>query len=343
MALRSPTTSARPERQDDSVPEATHSASLTGPRDADHGRTVLGRGVFNRRRVVWCGVLLGLVVLVSGLDRDAAAPVGGAGLAGTAAPPHSLQTLRLASFNIHAGRDASGHFDLSRTAATLAGADVVGLNEVRGYWRTASGDQAQHLGALLEMQWAFAPSERRWWNDCWGNGLLSRHPVRGWQSHPLINTRGKAFRNYILAELTLQGRPVQLAVTHVDNFQDHAAQMATIAELFLSLSEPAVLMGDLNATSDDPVLARLLATPGVIDAVAEVEGVDHAGRIDWILVRGLRVVAAEVRDDGASDHPCLFVELALEEQQSERRSFTPGSTLAFGPGPEIHREMRRPR
>jgi hypothetical protein len=66
----------------------------------------------------------------------------------------------------------------------------------------------------------------------------------------------------------------------------------------------------LNSEAGEAELRRLLAAPGVIDAVGQKLGAAAPPRIDWIFVRGLRVLDAGLRDNGASDHPMAWAELA---------------------------------
>ncbi len=71
-------------------------------------------------------------------------------------------------------------------------------------------------------------------------------------------------------------------------------------------------MGDMNSLPDDPQIQRLLATPGVTDAIAS--GMPQPpSHIDWIFTRGLQTVAAGMIDHGASDHPCYWAELEVRD------------------------------
>ncbi len=83
---------------------------------------------------------------------------------------------------------------------------------------------------------------------------------------------------------------------------------------YLALPPPAVLMGDLNSEAKEPEICRLLAASDVIDAVGQKLGAAAPPRIDWVFVRGLRVLDAGLRDNGASDHPLAWAELALLEK-----------------------------
>ena len=72
-------------------------------------------------------------------------------------------------------------------------------------------------------------------------------------------------------------------------------------------------MGDLNVTADDPTLAAVLETKGVVDALSVAAEPPPAGRIDWILARGLECIAAGAEDHGESDHPLIWAELKPPE------------------------------
>lgn len=290
----------------------------------------------SRRRRIRRGLLALLCLaglLAWGSDRRPSAGARGWGLnePASAATPFLLPAasrgrLRLGSFNIHAGRNAAGQPVLARTAATLGELDLIGLYEVRGpgLWPANSADQAELLGQRLDLAWLFAPSERRWWHDHRGNALLSNRPVQAWRRVPLPGTRGKAYRNYLLADVPLDGRTLKLLLTHLDTADDHDRQLAIVADCFLALPMPAVLMGDLNCAADHPDLARLLNTAGVVDCLAVSPSSDAPpGRIDWILVRGLHVVRAGWRDLGASDHPLVWAELALPPTALAREAALP--------------------
>jgi endonuclease/exonuclease/phosphatase family metal-dependent hydrolase len=232
-----------------------------------------------------------------------------AGLA-TACPPR----LRLATFNIHTGRGTDRREDLDRIARLLEGFDVVGLNEVRGPYWWEKRDQACRLAERLHLPWLHAPAERRWLYGTFGNAVLARLPCTAWQRIPLARLRGKSCRNVLLVRFTWNGGSLHVLITHLDRHSDldRREQLRTVGELFLALAEPAVLMGDLNTPRADPALARLLAAPGVLDPLAELDptGPDH---IDWILIRGLRPTAAGMVHTPASDHPLVWVELAAPQ------------------------------
>lgn len=253
------------------------------------------------------GILIGLVVW-DGADRRAADATQILPQGSSAAEWRSeTRTLKLASFNIHSGKGTDGKLSLPRVAELLGDYDVVGLYEVRG---TADSNQAATLAALVQAAWLFAPTERQWWADHFGNALLHRLPVKTAVRIPLINTRGKAFRNAVLSIASLQTADVRILSVHVDRERDRRSQLQTVIELFLNLKPPCVLMGDLNTTADDPLLVKLLEQPDVQSPLHNTLGSALPSQnIDWIFTRGFQTRSAKLVENAASDHPLLQAEL----------------------------------
>jgi endonuclease/exonuclease/phosphatase family metal-dependent hydrolase len=266
----------------------------------------------------WAAVWL-LAALVGGVvgwgsDRtpaDATAPLTIHGRAEHAELPGPR--LRVGGFNIHGGKGHDGERDLGRIAAAIerAGLDIVGLNEVHGFaWGTPQS-QAEDLGGRLGMASLFAPTERRYWHDDFGNALLASVRPTSVQRIPLPGTQGYKYRNVVLSHHRVGGRTLHFLTTHIDRVQDRERQLREVIALFLALDEPCVLVGDFNTTADDPQIRALLARPGVHDAVAEGLQQDVPGRIDWVITRGLKTVAAGCDEDGSSDHPLVWAEVEL--------------------------------
>ncbi len=278
----------------------------------------------------WKAVALGLLFALAGLviwngaDRkasDATQP-----LSQSPAPKalrSAPQTLKLGSFNIHSGKGRDGVLNLSRTAELLSDIDFVGLYEVRATSQTNQPNQAASLASLCEAAWLFAPTEQQWWTNHFGNGLLFRRPLRSVMRIPLVNTRGKAYRNSILSTVELEHADVQIISVHIDRENDRRSQLQSMIDLFLGLQAPCVLMGDLNTTEGDPLLIGLRDRQGVHSPLHEsLEQGPPSGTIDWIFTRGLKTISAALIDNGASDHPFVKVELApldLPEDDRQQR------------------------
>lgn len=239
--------------------------------------------------------------------RTHAGPAGGESLSRTPSNNIVRKTLRVGTFNIHSGVGSDGKLDLARIAAELEGFDLLGLNELRGGWLWAEANQAQLLGEKLKMPFLFAPTERRWGGEHFGNGMLCSLPVKNWLRIPLPSQAKKGLRNMLLATVDFGGRDVRVLITHIDRSIDCQKQLGIVIAMFLSLDEPAVLMGDLNSPADDEQLQALLAREGVHDVT------DGRGGIDWIITRGFKTVQAEVRETEASDHPLVWAQLRLDK------------------------------
>ena len=266
----------------------------------------------------WKAVTFGLSLLLVGLivwdgaDRratDATNP-----LLQNSAPQKlrsAPQTLKLGSFNIHSGKGSDGKRNLPRIAELLSDVDYVGLYEVRANSDGNQPNQAAALARLRDAAWLFAPTERQWWSDHFGNGLIHQIPVRSVFRIPLINTRGKAYRNAIVSTVALEKTDVRIIAVHVDSESDRRLQLQAMIDLFLNLKEPCVLMGDMNTLGDDPMLVSLRKQSGVRSPLHESLAVAPPSQtIDWIFTRGLTTLSAALVENTASDHPYLKAELA---------------------------------
>jgi len=266
-------------------------------------------------------------VVWQGSHRASTGPASGIVLEGNVAAsqlpsdgPAEPATLHVASFNIHGGRGTDGVCDLSRIAGLVRGFDFIGLNEVHGSGTSGPEPQVALLGRDLHQQWLFAPTERRWWHDHFGNGALTNLPVSRWYRIPLPSTQARGFRNLIWFAVLWRGQTINVLVTHLDRQVDRELQLQQVLALFQSLSPPALLLGDLNTTRADPVLAGFLKTSGAIDLVGPpADPGNDDGRIDWILSRGLERVAAGSVVNGASDHPFVWAEVRLPDAIPDSR------------------------
>lgn len=255
-------------------------------------------------------VILVATGIVAGTHRYPAGDAAGTYLQGSV--PFTTTrptTVRLATYNIHSGRTTAGAGNLELTARTLEGFDVIALNEVAGLGVFTDRNQAEQLGRHLQLMWLFAPSERRMGMDSFGNGLLSRFPTIHWERTQLASVQEHAGRSMLYTQLDVGSTKLHLLVGHIARGADHDAQLKTITQRFVALPTPAVLIGDLNTERGDAIFQSLLQMPGVTDAI----GAKEPRRIDWILVRGAKVLGTGSKDLGASDHPLFWAEISLGE------------------------------
>jgi endonuclease/exonuclease/phosphatase family metal-dependent hydrolase len=239
------------------------------------------------------------LILWDGNQKIPSGPAEGASLAGNpSATQPAGPTLRVATFNIDGGA-----LGLDRVAHALAGFDLAGLQEVHG-----SG-QTDFLSQSLKQPGLYAPVETQWWFKSFGNAAFTDLPVVHWERIPISSNNSDSNRNVILLRAEFAGRPLNVLITHIDRRQDHAAEIRDVAHLFLSLQEPAILMGDFNLTQDqaghdnDPDIAALVSSPGVIDPLAKA--------YDRIFARGFVALKSGYVEEHASDHLLAWAELQL--------------------------------
>jgi len=291
-----------------------HSPDDKPPAEAGRRMTASHR----RRRRVLLVLALGIALYATYAGRRTPVePQHGVGISWPeAAQPVAKTPFRVAIYNIRRGKGTDGVRDLSRTAAVLRGADLIGLNELAGPTLWGRGDHAERLGQSLGIGWQFAPNQYRWHRYHFGNGLLSRLEVGRWTSEPLIYERGKSHshRNLLKAEVMVAGRPIVFMVTHLDRGAIRPAQLQHVLDEFVQYN-PAILAGDLNTTAADPLLIAFFADSNNVDAIARaLDAADDRGRIDWIITRGLRVLGGGMEPVGVSDHPCYWVDVELVDE-----------------------------
>ena len=196
--------------------------------------------------------------------------------------------------------------DLNRTAQAIRGADIIALQEVHACWKT---NQAEQLAKATGLGCLFIPTLRRWFRDYRGNGLLTRFPLKHWQTHLLPNVTGHRYRVYSVAEVELDSAILSILFTHLHTRQDREQQLKIVLDHFGILPLPAILLGDLNTTGEDPTFKQYLPTDAT-DAVGNALGAQDAPeRIDWILARGLDINGGGFLGKGVSDHPYYWVEV----------------------------------
>jgi endonuclease/exonuclease/phosphatase family metal-dependent hydrolase len=216
--------------------------------------------------------------------------------------------------NIHHAEGTDGKVDVARIASLIkdSHADIVGLQEVdRGVERTARRDLLKEIADLAGMHFAFGKNLDHQGGD-YGNALLTSRPILSVGNRLLSNTDGSEPRGVLQVVLDVEGTQVLVLTTHLDHRKADPQRVAS-ADAILEMAHafgtgPIVAMGDFNDTPGSTTWTRL--TTVFADTWAAVGTGDGftipveapAKRIDWILVRGLDPVSAEVLKSDASDH-----------------------------------------
>jgi endonuclease/exonuclease/phosphatase family metal-dependent hydrolase len=204
--------------------------------------------------------------------------------------------MRVITYNIQYGKGRDGRYDIDRTAAALAGADIIGLQEVEAYWER-SGDlhQVERIlarfdgyhsvfGATVDIHKVVGgrPVRRQF-----GNAILSRWPILTTRTFlfPKLGPLNAHSIQRGLTEATID-TPIGLLRVYTSHFShlcdeerlEHAnvtldVHRRAVTEGPVSsgdhpdiswLESPppavpaeAILMGDLNLTPDGPVYPLL--------------------------------------------------------------------------------------
>ena len=160
-------------------------------------------------------------------------------------------------------------FEVMAKAILACEADVVGLNEMRGAGSSAEyEEQVERLAALTGMPYFYFAKAI----DCpgggpYGNGLLSKYPIKETEIIPIPNPETKTEGNYyeprviLHATVDIEGRDVEFFVTHVGLAAEEKELAIKTLMPFVSITDnPVIVMGDFNMTSDDPIMKPLMNT-----------------------------------------------------------------------------------
>ena len=234
------------------------------------------------------------------------------------------------SFNIRHGVGTDNLLDLDRIARVVAGsgAELVGLQEVDRHFGSRSNfvDQATYLADALGMEVVFganldldplAPGEAR---RQYGNAILSRHPITGWDNTLLPRLPTSEQRGLLHATVDVDGTTVEAYATHLqfDSPTERGQQVQAILGTIGRPDTSVVLLGDLNAAPDTPEVAALVdqltdawVSAGVGDGNT-FSSQTPTSRIDYVLTsRDVTARTAAVIASDASDHRPVVATLTL--------------------------------
>jgi endonuclease/exonuclease/phosphatase family metal-dependent hydrolase len=225
--------------------------------------------------------------------------------------------IRVGTYNIHYGYDTFWHFNLEEMARTIeeSEADIVALQEVDTGRITSYGvDDALWLARRLGMQVVYQPTVEH----LTGVALLLRIPVEesgGWLLTSSEEQTGIAWAQVRTADGALNAYGLWLGLSA----DERARQIEdALTKLDLAGETPLVLGGDFNSTPDSPTHQRL-ESAGLLDPFAELNrepapsspAVNPTEHIDFVWVRGLEPVDAQVLPSLTSDHRMVVIEARL--------------------------------
>jgi hypothetical protein len=279
-----------------------------------------------RRRRGWAAALTATVLAVAvvevlawGARREPARAAGGGPIPPAAASAPIAGTggatgLRVAQFNIRGGAWRDPAAEVSANAACLKDVDIAALAEVRGAGPFGRGEnQAAMLARETGLTALFAPTERRWWSERFGNALLSARPILRWERASLPHQVGLSYRGLLAADVQIGDRTVRVLVTQID-IGDKNLQVAAVDAVFRNAPSPAVLLADMGPAEplpDEP-LRRLIGDPAFLVFTNQPPFPAAQAQGGYVIAKGFRRVASSFCKGGASPHPRLAVELAFE-------------------------------
>ena len=245
--------------------------------------------------------------------------------------------LRIMSFNTqHCMNFVTRKIDFEIMAETIreAGADIVGLQEIRGegQHRGEYEAQAKILGEMLGFNYYFAEAIRFGGVDPYGNALLSRFPITRAETvmipDPAVRlVPGGYYETRCVLSATLDtGTPegLNVLVSHFGlNPDEHRLAVKTVAGLLPA--ERGVLMGDLNMKPGNlklrPIRRKLTDTAAFLapgDNGYTFPSDRPSRKIDYIFVtRDLTVGACSVFPKVASDHRALLADITVDDRKEK--------------------------
>jgi endonuclease/exonuclease/phosphatase family metal-dependent hydrolase len=222
--------------------------------------------------------------------------------------------LRIATYNIHYGYDTYWHFSLDAIAETIAAsdADVVTLQEVdTGRLTSYAVDDALYLSRRVRMNVAFLPTVEH----LTGIAILYRGEAQELEQRLLSSRQEQT--GILHVAIKTGDRPLHAFGIWMGLSNEDTLTQITEAVNFIAGRTPAVFGGDFNAEPDSQV-AQIVKEAGFVDPFVALginpppltdPAINPTARIDFVWVRGLTPIYAQVPASLASDHRMVVVEV----------------------------------
>ena len=243
---------------------------------------------------------------------------------------------RIMTYNVHRCVGVDGRLDTQRIAEVIAQCrpDVVALQELDvGRARTGGVDQAHEIAEQLGMKFHFHPA---FWveEEAYGDAILTACPLRLCRAGPLPGLpRFKRVepRGALWVKIDIGGVEVDVVNTHLGlvPHEQRAQASALGGEEWLGhpdCTDPAILLGDFNATPHHTAYRRLAARLndaqllcGRRRSLATYPSRMPMLRIDHVFVsRSIRITNVHTPKSGAartaSDHLPLVVDFRVDRK-----------------------------
>ncbi len=236
--------------------------------------------------------------------------------------------LKVMTFNIQHALDYQKQiidFDLFINAIKKYGADICGLNEVRGDGPVEDyTDQTSAIADGLGFNSYFGEAIKVQGTSPYGNAIISRFPFKSVETikipDPEIKIGKHSFeiRCVIKAVADINGREICFLVCHMGlNKNEQKNAVKTICNLLDEIENPVILTGDFNTTPEDNVLNPIRKRMNDTDAFNPVK--NHGTypsdkpdvKIDYIFYRALKCLKAETVEEIFSDHLPIIADFEI--------------------------------
>lgn len=211
------------------------------------------------------------------------------------------------------------------------GADICGLNEVRGKGPIEGyTDQTNTIANALGFNRYFGEAIKVGGTSPYGNAIVSKFPFRTVETIRIpdsdikdeINRDGEPVhyesRAIIKAVSEIENREICILVTHMGlAVSERINAVKTLCDIIDETELPVILMGDFNSTPDDKILTPLFERLNDTDSVSmNPDNATYASykpeiKIDYILYRGIKCTFAKTITEIISDHFPIIAEFEL--------------------------------
>ncbi len=237
------------------------------------------------------------------------------------APGEENRVVRIMTYNLHQGFNTDGALNIEALAEVIetSGADIIALQEVtRSYVTNGSLDMIAWLSQRLGYSYIWGPTDP----PQWGNALLSRYPILSAQNLPLPPDSLNLRRGFIDAVVDIGGGEIRLIATHFHHLGADSDIRQEQTQAILGVwagDQSTVILGDLNATPEDPEM-QLLSAAGFVETASFLGhpapytfySPNPDRQLDYIwLTPDLLPLQIDIPQSLASDHLPVVVDIHL--------------------------------
>ena len=205
------------------------------------------------------------------------------------------------------------------------GADICGLNEVRGKGHLFGyTDQTNALGDGLSFNRYFAEAIKVNGRGPYGNAVVSRYPLKSAETVKIPDPDDKnadgsfETRCVLKSVVDVDGKEVCVLVCHMGlENSERVNAVASLCKIIDEITTPLILMGDFNTTPDNEVLKPLYQRLNDTDLMADKKGAftypsySPEKKIDYIFYKGLTCKNVITVSEIVSDHFPIIAEFYL--------------------------------